>query len=326
MRDRREVVERGGIAVTAGPELLTIGRLTESNDALGDPVELRRRADDDGYLFFRDLLPVEDVNRVRHDVLRRVAADGWLDLRRPLDDGFVDHDAVGAIPIEELRDDIGVSGLGYVHIQQLESMHRLPHHPRLLALYRDLLGDDPFVHPRHIVRAMTSHPDLHPTPPHQDFPLVQGSGATWTCWFPLGDCPRSMGSLAVLPRSHRHGRLAVEQAPGAGHIGAQICDDHTDAWRSADFAAGDVLTFPAFTVHRSLRPVDRARLRLSMDVRYQSGTEPIEARSLTNHADVDWSIIYEGWTDASLQYYWQSDELPIVPWDDSFIQPSRRIC
>ncbi len=300
--------------------------LVDSTDLLDDPRALRARADEDGYLFFRALLPREAVLEVRRDVLTAIAADGWLDDAAPLEQGRLDHRAIDTIPDDELRDDIGVSEQGYVHIQQVESLHRLPHHPALLSLYDDLIDGSVFVHPRHIVRAMTSHRGLSPTPAHQDFPLVQGTGATWTCWAPLGDCPRSLGSLAVLPGTHRRGYRPVIEAPGAGHIGAQLCDDDLPRWHGADFAAGDVLTFNAYTVHRSLPALDRDHLRLSMDVRYQSTDDPIEARALTNHADVDWATVYQGWGDTTFQRYWLDADLTIEPWDDALIQPSRRIC
>ena len=44
---------------------------------------------------------------------------------------------------------------------------------------------------------------------NEDYPLIQGTSNTWTCWFPIGDCPRSMGSLTVLRQSHRLGFVPI---------------------------------------------------------------------------------------------------------------------
>ncbi len=73
-------------------------------------------------------------------------------------------------------------------------------------------------------------------------------------------------------------------------------------------------------------PTRRERVRLSMDVRFQPASEPIEVRSLTNHSDAPWEEIYAGWGDDDMQYYWREESPKLSPWDDSLLQPGRRIC
>lgn len=311
------------MSTTLEPAPLPTGlaELLDSTDALTDADELQRRADRDGYLFFRQLLPADAVRQVRDELHHVLEVDGVL---VPDGHGRVDHARLDPIPAEELRIDIGVPTTSYVHIQQVASMHRLPHHPSLMSLYRRLIGPEVFVHPRHIVRAMTGHPALSPTPPHQDFPLVQGTTRTWTAWFPLDDCPRERGPLAVLRGSHRGGYLPIAAASGAGAIQALLCQESD--WASADFAIGDVLTFTSLTVHRSVPATTRETIRLSMDVRYQDAADPIEAKSLSNHSDVAWDEIYRGWPDDDIQYYWRTGSPTLSPWDDTLLQPGRRIC
>ncbi len=302
-----------------------LGELEDSTALLDDPERLRTKARDDGYLFFRGLIPREPVPEVRRDILATLDRNGWLDRAAPLDEGVLDDEAINRVPVDDLRVDIGVSVDGYVQVQQVQSMHRLPHHPALLDLYARLFGEEVFVHPRHIIRVMTSHRALRPTPPHQDFPLIQGSQNTWTCWSPLGDCPADLGSLAILRGSHKLGYVPIQLAEGAGGIGAQLCRDDGD-WLGADFRAGDVLTFPAYTIHKALPARQKDRVRLSMDVRFQPASEPIEEKSLSNHSDAPWEQIYRDWTVQDTQYYWRGDEPRLSPWDDSLMQPSRRVC
>lgn len=302
--------------------MTTTAELLDSSNLLADPPALRDRAANDGYLFFRGLLPREDVLHARNAILSVLARRGWV---REGAEGLLNSDAVASIPDDEMRTDIGISADGYRSIQQVPEVHSLPHHPRLLAIYERLFQGRPFVHPRHIIRAMTDHRTLHPTPPHQDFPLVQGSQNTWTAWFPLGDCGRELGSLCVLPGSHERGYIPINPAAGAGAIAAQLCRGE-DNWTGADFAAGDVLTFPAFTVHRASAPTDRSRIRLSMDVRYQPADDPIEARALENHSGAPWAEIYDGWDSEAFQYYWDESTPRVSPWDDSLVQPGQRIC
>jgi hypothetical protein len=305
--------------------LQNVGALEDSTELLSDPEALRAKASADGYLFFRGLIPEQAVLEVRRDIMQVLGREGWLLDGRPTELGLGDDDAINRIPVDDLRLDIGISGEGYFHVQQVQSLHRLPHHPALLSLYSTLFGEEVFVHPRHIIRVMTSHRALRPTPPHQDFPLVQGSQNTWTCWSPLGDCPADLGSLSVMRGSHKKGYLPIEFTEGAGGIGALLCREEDD-WVGADFGIGDVLTFPAFTVHRALPALRKDRVRLSMDVRFQPASEPIEARSLTNHSDREWEEVYADWQVEDTQYYWREASPRLSPWDDSLMQPGRRIC
>lgn len=291
----------------------------------GDFDGLRRRADEEGYLFFKGLLPADAIRQVRRDMLAVVDAHGW---RAPGQDalgGLLDLDALSHVPDDEMRSDIGVSRAAYHDVQKLESFHGLPHHPNLLAFYRGLFGDEVLVHPRHIARMITAHPVMVPTPQHQDFPLVQGTSNTWTCWFPIGECPRSMGSLTVLRASHTEGYIPIRRAKGAGSISVQLCPGQK-VWVEGDFAEGDVLTFPCFTVHRALRQKQREQIRLSMDVRYQPAGEAVEQKSLLPHCQLTWEEIYAGWESDNLKYYWEASAPKLSPWDTTLLQPARRIC
>ena len=196
------------------------------------------------------------------DASHRLDEFGWLDRDAALNDGVIDQAAVDQIPSEELRSDIGISHSGYPGVQQLRDVHALPHHHRLITLFEHLLDGTVFVHPRHIVRVMTSRRDLHPTPPHQDFPLIQGTEKTLTCWIPLGDCSFDLGPLTICEGSHAGGYRPVGEPSGAGGITVQRCDDEiaTENWRRGEFLAGDVLIFTVMTVHRALpaRRRDRA--------------------------------------------------------------------
>lgn len=307
-------------------EATRLSPFEDSTALLDRPDELRARARRDGYLFFRRLLDPAPVLELRGALLGVLARHGLL--AEGADDGRLDLHRLAQLPADDLREDIGVTQQIYLELQKVPQLHRLPHHPSLQRLYRLLFDAEIFVHPRHILRAMTPHPAMSPTPPHQDFPLVQGSQDTWTCWAPIGCCSLAQGSLAVLRGSHRNGYLPVSRERGAGGIAAQLCDREDD-WVGGDFGVGDVLTFSALTVHRSVRPTVRDSVRFSMDVRYQRATDEIDERSLGNHAHHPWPEIYAGWPeqDRELMYYWDRNELTLRPRDDSLMQPGvRRIC
>lgn len=292
----------------------------------GDFDALRARASEEGYLFFRGLLPREPLFELRAKILEVVQAFGWLREGEHGEDNLANREAINTIPLESMRYGIGISDAAYEEVQKIEQLHRLPHHPALLDLYRGLFGENVLVHARHIARVVTPHDGTPPTPQHQDFPLIQGTDKFWTCWFPLGDCPREMGSLTVLRRSQHNGYIPIQRVRGAGEIAAQLCPGE-DRWIEGDFEAGDVLTFPCYTVHKALKSRHPERIRLSMDLRYQPMSEEVERRSLEPHAyKLSWEQIYEGWESDTYQYYWKDLPLKMGPWDDSLVQPSRRIC
>jgi ectoine hydroxylase-related dioxygenase (phytanoyl-CoA dioxygenase family) len=301
-------------------------QLIDSTELLDSGDALRTRAAEDGYLFFKKLIPDIDIRAVRADILQVVERHGWLQPEQHELGGSLNREAFAGIPESDMRTDIGVTHTMYDDVQKLESMHRLPHHPTILACFERIFGTQVLVHPRHIVRMITSHPAMVPTPQHQDYPLIQGTVATWTAWIPLGDCPRAMGGLTVLRASHRGGYLPVQTAQGAGQIAAQLCPTDPPDWAVADYEAGDVLAFPCFTVHRALPAVISDQIRLSLDARYQSIDDVIEARSLKPHCDLTWEEIYAGWQRNDLQYYWQNLRLSFKEWDDSLLQPKKRIC
>jgi len=291
----------------------------------GDFAALRQRANEEGYLFFKALLPVKELMRVRADMLAVVERYGWRQAGEGPLGGRLDLDALNLVPDEEMRPDIGVSHAAYDDVQKLASFHRLPHHPALLALYKGLFDDEVFVHPRHIARMITGHRAMYPTPQHQDFPLVQGSPNTWTCWFPLGDCPRELGGLMVLRGSHREGYIPIQPASGAGGIAVQLCPGE-EVWVEGDYEAGDLLTFPCFTVHKALPNAHPEQIRLSIDARYQAISEPVEEKSLKPHCKLTWEALYADWESDNLQYYWHGASPKLSPWDATLLQPARRIC
>lgn len=264
---------------------------TESSALLDDPAALRARFAEDGYLFFRGLVPRDDVLEVRRDVAGAIASVGWLAAgSNPMD----------AVPGPEIRREADERWFeGYAEWQRQESFHRLGHHPALLGPVAALVGsaDDVVVHPRKIGR-VTFPGSAFPTPPHQDFPLVQGGTDVFTCWTPFGTVPVEMGGLRLLEGSHRSGMLPTQSASGVGGVGVQIAEDDP-RWRTTAYEPGDALLFLSLTVHWA--PANEAdRVRLSGDYRYQSVREPLVEGSLIPHYGPPlvptWDELTVGWS------------------------------
>ena len=142
--------------------------------------------------------------------------------------------------------------------------------------------------------------------------LFGGSEDTWTTWIPLGDCPRSLGSLAVLPGSHKQGMMKVEQADGAG--GHACVDTPAEGWVRADFSCGDILFLHSHLLHQGQDNTSADQLRLSVDLRCQNPQKPIHESSLEPHLNyLSWEEIYQNWPQNDpVKYYWKKEDLDIV--------------
>ena len=289
-------------------------KILEYQDAsplLDDVETLRRQFDEDGFACFRGLLPSAAVLELRQLVLEIFAHRGWLAPGTELMDGIVDE----SINQTESFASNGADQAAYQAVYRLEEFHRLAHHPAIMDLFEKLFGETVFVHPRNIARLMAPHKDAVHTPPHQDFIYVQGTRATYTCWFALGDCPLDLGGLSVMRSTHKEDILPVRDAEGAGGRSVSI-DDLAREWVEGDLQTGDVVIFHSQTVHRSLPNQTNDRIRLSCDYRYQPLSLPVEKKSLEPHVDLmTWEEAYAGWATDDLKYYWRDLDLVQTEFD-----------
>lgn len=287
-----------------------------SNDLLRRPDALRARAGSDGYLFFRGLLEPERLARLRGQILALCTEAGWLAPGSNPQEGIA---ASGLAPVEGEPAFMAV----YNRVNQLEDFHALAHHPALLTMLGDLFGETPLAHARNIARIIFPQATQFTTPAHQDYIHIQGTEETWTAWIPLSDCPRELGSLAVLPSSHRSGILPTHSSLGAGGLGIHT-DDLPFSWTASDFAAGDVLFFHSLLVHKGLPNVTPDRIRLSVDFRYQGVSQPVvESSFQPHHGQLSWEEVYENWKSPQFQYYWRDLPLHYVEWSSRYHQAAK---
>ncbi len=282
-----------------------------ANDLLGDPEQLRKQLDEDGYLYFQQVLDRERVKDLRGEMVQALAQRGWVEEPRvPI---------TGRCLVKPLREDDPECLAGYDAIQRLELFHTFAHDPDLLGIMRQVLGESAFPHPLKVARL--SFPDHYEasTPPHQDYPNNQGSPRLTASWIPAWDMTPEFGGLAVLRGSHRWGLLPLARHLGAGNRCAVVPTDMQEQcrWVTADFRMGDVLLFPSMTVHASLHNASEFFMRLSVDYRYQLEGEALTAGVLEPHFQrLSWEEIYSGWRSTEHQYYWRDLDYEVVPFEE----------
>lgn len=275
------------------------------NDVLHDQTQLQARAAENGYLYFPNLLPVDDIMPVRQAVLQ--VAERYRLLRDGIniDEGirgegvYIDLEYDKPTPPHLQR--------FYNDILSLRGFNAFPHHPTVTGIIESLLGEPTFAHPRHICHILFPGRFEHTTEAHQDFHPVRGTENTWTVWIPLGDCDSDLGGVTVACGSHKRGYLDAKQVTSGA-----LVDDGT-VWHWNPFQCGDVLMFQALTIHQGRDNVTKDHIRLSTSARYQRMREPVDAAALTPHWGwADWEELYADWDeDDPLKYYWRSLDLNI---------------
>jgi hypothetical protein len=246
-----------------------VDEVRPANALLGDAGALRRRLAEDGYLFFRGLLPAAEVGAAADRVRAALRRGGWIDRR-----GNASDDRHALNPRDALGDPAFRVAIAS------PAFNRIPYLPALRGPVRMILGPGAFSYPSKVLRAI--YPERPPEVTrgryvHQDY-AVSGVQDMLTTWVPLTDIPERLGGLAVRPGSH----LGPPRRPrllGPGERG----------WATTDYRAGDALVFHCLTWHAAL-PNRDITLRLSGDFRWQCPDQPVPAELVLGLAGRQWEM------------------------------------
>ena len=111
-----------------------------SNDAMNDPEELRRRIDEEGYLFFKRLQNPDKLWALRREMLTVMQQGGWLVAGTDPIDGIADVSA------QCTEGDLGYTDV-YHEVYKLESFHRSAHEPEVMSMIEKIMGRPAMPHP-----------------------------------------------------------------------------------------------------------------------------------------------------------------------------------
>jgi ectoine hydroxylase-related dioxygenase (phytanoyl-CoA dioxygenase family) len=263
------------------------GFLRNSTSALTDAEELRRCLEADGYLYLKGFFPRNDVLEVRREILTRM------------------RDLNLVLPAADPLDAMANPSRPTVFMPELAENNRvlesLIYSKRVMEFYADLL-EGPVLH-----YDFTWFRPVGPgrgTAPHCDLVYMgRGTRQVLTMWVPYGDTPLQLGGLMVLEQSHLKSTILRNylsrdvdsyciNRPGADKSrtsdsllwDGKLSKDPVSLrqklggrWLTAEFEAGDMVTFCMTLVHGSLDN-QTDRIRLSSDSRYQLATEAVDDR------------------------------------------------
>lgn len=269
-----------------------VGRLRQSNDISDDIPALRRRMAADGYLFMPGYLDREEVKAARADVLTRLAADGCINTRFPLEMAVPDYDKE---VFHTVRADLaGDSTL----------LQKVLYSGAMMTFFNRIFGAPVRHYDYTWLRVLP--PSEPPTFPHYDIVYMgRGTDRLYTAWTPLTDIDFDMSGLAILENSHQFEELKEGYAR---HDADSVCENESDIdmsalppwyrgfgrladdifavndrwgggarWLTSEYRMGDLLVFSMYTLHAGLDNRSES-IRLSTDSRYQLAAEPVDER------------------------------------------------
>jgi hypothetical protein len=263
----------------------SFGELRRSDDVLADAAKLRERMSEDGYLYIPGFFKREEVMKVRQELCSQLERAGRLD---------PDYPAIEAVPCPEDKTPAFPRGGRFPRDRKHPTFENFLFGSHLIGFYERFFGGGVRHYDHTWIRTVGPGQG---TEPHCDLVYMgRGTHEVRTAWIPYGDTPLELGGLIVLEGSHlqterltnylsqdvdtfcsnrpggykhKSGRLARNPASLREKLGGR--------WLTAEFKAGDLLTFGMKTVHASLDN-QSDRIRLSTDTRYQSAAEAIDPR------------------------------------------------
>ena len=242
----------------------TSSEFQTANHLLNDLEKLNAAFREEGYLFFRDVLDVDAVLKVKQDFVEVLQKQGIVN------PGESDPIWTGS-GLDQIDDNALYALDSYQELLDLESSRHL---------FETIFGELVFMYRNTDIRFALPKDEKHLTPSHQDHFFIRQTNRFRTAWIPLMNIEREVGGLTLAARSHQSGLLEhVEHETAYSYIfrgrkqrGVPL-ERIAQGWLTTDYRPGDLLIFHSLMIHRAL-PNTSDRIRLSLDARYQPVSEP----------------------------------------------------
>lgn len=250
-----------------------LGVLLDSSSIVDDTNTLKERFDRDGYLFIKNYLDKDKVNKAHDALIAKIGNE---------------HGSMSGFKPE-------IAG-------QCKEVQELLYTGKLVEFYEKLYGESVRHYDYTWLRVVGPGKG---TNPHCDLPYMgRGTHKHMTCWVPYKKTSYQLGGLMVLEGSHKRMDLLenyvyrdvdsyCENKPRdvekykknqwtfsgtLSHNPVAIRNKFGGRWLVAEFEPGDFLTFGMFTVHASIDNQTKDEMRISSDCRYQKASEPVDER------------------------------------------------
>ena len=291
--------------------------LQNSVALLANRAALRDRLEEDGYLFFRNLIPESVIDRAKRDISAILVQHGYVDR---FDESTPRWSGKREL-VEGAIHDLQASGAVGRSIGALESVRAVYTCPDVLRVFRMIFGREVYCWVSSADRVKVKLPG-HDTYAHQDtaYYALSARGRSipfLVAWLPFMNVGEMEGGLVLEPGSHQDhlqvfavpdheaslpnswcrfqvlgmpsNRDELQQWRAAGAFvlhGDTLSFNDDRIWFGADYQVGDVLVFHRRTVHKALPNVSRA-VRISADFRYQAVGTQLDFRACNRQLTID---------------------------------------
>jgi hypothetical protein len=235
-----------------------------SNQHIGDSRVLKLLFEREGYLFFRGLLDLTEVENVKQ------AFVGVLQKQGAVKAGSHEPEWTGLV-LDQIDDN---------PLYEQRAFNDMSKYLNDLGIFERIFDGPVFQYANTDIRFALPNDERHLTPPHQDHFFIRQTDQFRTVWIPLIDINQDAGGLAIAKRSHLGGLLDhIEHETAYSYIfrgrkqrGVPL-NTVRGPWLTTNYAPGDLLLFHSMMVHRAL-PNRSNRIRLSLDARFQPTSAP----------------------------------------------------
>lgn len=151
--------------------------------------------------------------------------------------------------------------------QHIINLWKLSLNDKLIYLLKILGIKTPHISTRPVLFSNSKHIAKnkinHTVPPQQDWASMQGSINSIVVWIPLIDLNKDLGSIEIIPKSHKEGLLSKEKEGSFGLVENYEEKDFI----SFDVKQGDIILFNSFLVHKTGNNITD-NIRWSCHMRY----------------------------------------------------------
>lgn len=259
------------------PDLLA--PFVDSTEIANDHAALAESFRKNGYVFVRGLIGRLHIENARREVFGRLVEVD--EIQEPAIDGI----ATGRSRRVELAGDLGAF---WQSVSEGPAIRRVSHADETKSLIDVLFGEPALAHDYIFLR-----PGVNGrfTFLHFDYPFFsRGSKRVVTTWSAIGPVAKNEGALFVLENSHTfddliskavgidYNSVASPQVQMTGDLVA-FARERGSRLLTADFEPGDAIVFGMTTMHGAFdNNSDLGRARLTVDVRWQPASEPVDDR------------------------------------------------
>ena len=256
-----------------------LGSLNETDFSKCNETDFRNALENDGYLFFRNIVNSDWIKTARNDVFKKLREVN--ELKDPYTHGIFS----GNSERDKIYND---RGKFWESVSSLESLRKITNGKKLEDVFSKIFGRPSIGYDFIFLRAVAGGKFTHM---HCDTGFfTRKTKQVLTCWLVFTKITLDKGPLFIVEGSHKFNDIkeqyfdfdvAVHKNKKAtiDTHPADFAEERNSRLLTAEFEPGDVLIFGMHTIHGTFENHAKDnKIRLTCDIRFQPKNEPRDPR------------------------------------------------